>query len=92
MAGPGTLLSLARGEAEVIGRGGGVELRAGALRPIGGALVVFAGALGTGVGLATGAELGLGVGRGAGPRTIGFSVSTGPCERGSLVGRAPGIE
>ena len=52
---------------------------------------MLTGALGVGVGLATGTGVGLGVGRGAGERMIGASVSTGPCARGSLVGRAPGI-
>ena len=86
------MLALGCGAADVIGRGSGAGLRVAAMRPLGGALIVVAGALGTGVGLATGTGLGAGVGRATGPRTIGLSASTGPCERGLLVGRAPGIE
>ncbi len=90
--GPGTVLGLGCGAADAIGRGSGSGLRVAAVRPLDGALIVVAGALGTGVGLATGTGLGAGVGRATGPRTIGLSASTGPCERGLLVGRAPGIE
>ena len=89
--GPGEVLALACGAAGVSGRGGGA-VRVGALRALGGELVVVAGALGIGVGLATGTGLGAGVGRTTGARTIGLSASTGPCERGLVVGRAPGIE
>ena len=87
--GPGAVLSLTGGAAADAVRGGGA-VRAGAVRLVGGALVE--GALGTGVGLAIGTGLGAGVGRAAGARTIGLSASTGPCERGLVVGREPGIE
>ena len=90
--GLGTALALACGAADVVR--GGTAVREGASLRLGGAATVVAGARGTGVGLgaATMVGLGLGVGRGAGPRTIGLSVSTGPCARGLAVGRAPGIE
>ena len=90
--GLGSVLSLGCGAAEVIGRGSGAGVRVAAVRPLGGALIVVAGALGTGVGLGAGTGLGAGLGRATGPRTIGLSASTGPCDRGLLVGRAPGIE
>ena len=87
--GAGAVLGLDCGAAVATGRG---AARVGALRLVGGGLVVAVGALGTGVGLATGTGLGAGVGRTTGARTTGLSASTGPCERGLLVGRAPGIE
>ena len=91
-AGPVTALALGCGETGVTVRGAGAELRAGTVRPIGGELDVVAGPLGTGLALATGTGLGVGVGRTSGARTTGLSASTGPCERGLLVGRAPGSE
>ena len=91
--GLGAALALACGEIAGTVRDG-VAGREGATLRLGGAATGVAGARGTGVGLGTEAMvgLGLGVGRGAGPRTIGLSASTGPCERGLAVGRAPGIE
>jgi hypothetical protein len=81
---------LTEGEGAASARGLGPVVRAGTEVPLG-APALVAGALGTGVGLVTTIGLGVGVGR-TGARMIGLSVSTGPCERGLVVGRAPGIE
>ena len=92
-AGIGAASLLAAGCGVTLVRGNGATARAGAGPRGAGTAVV--GALGLAVGLATGtgagAGAGVGAGRGLGERMIGASLSTGPCARGSLVGRLPGI-
>ena len=90
VAGFGAASVLATGCGPTVVRGSGAGARAGPVLRGDGAVVT--GALGVAVGVATGTGTGVGPGVGRGEaRMIGASLSTGPCARGSLVGRLPGI-